>query len=119
QPTPAAAPTSAAVTSTGGTQPAAPPAAGPTSAPAAAAKTAATSAPAVPAKPLGKVTIAQPSQSLSFSPVLIADKKGYFRDAGLEVEVVNAGSGSKAAAAVIGGSAQVGASDLGDMVGAA
>ena len=70
-------------------------------------------------KALGKVTIAQPSQSLSFSPVLIADKKGFFKDAGLDVEIVNAGSGSKAAAAVIGGSAQVGASDLGDMVGAA
>ena len=70
-------------------------------------------------KSLGKVTIAQPSQSLSFSPVLIADKKGFFKDAGLDVEIVNAGSGSKAAAAVIGGSAQVGASDLGDMVGAA
>jgi NitT/TauT family transport system substrate-binding protein len=77
-----------------------------------------TSAPAA-GKPLGKITIAQPSQSLSFSPVLIADKKGFFKDAGLDVEIVNAGSGSKAAAAVIGGSAQVGASDLGDMVGAA
>jgi NitT/TauT family transport system substrate-binding protein len=80
---------------------------------------AAASQPTAPPKALGKVTIAQPSQSLSFSPVLIADKKGFFRDAGLDVEVVNAGSGSKAAAAVIGGSAQVGASDLGDMVGAA
>lgn len=103
-PAPATAPTSA---------PANP---GPTtSAPAAAAQPVATSA---PAKPLGKITIVQPSQSLSFSPVLIADKKGFFKDAGLEVEIVNAGSGSKAAAAVIGGSAQVGASDLGDMVGA-
>ena len=120
QPTPAAAPTSAG-SSSGGGQPTAAPAAAMTSAPAAAANPAGTSAPAAaaPGKPLGKVIIAQPSQSLSFSPVLIADKKGYFKDAGLDVEVVNAGSGSKAAAAVIGGSAQVGASDLGDMVGAA
>jgi NitT/TauT family transport system substrate-binding protein len=51
--------------------------------------------------------------------VLIADKKGFFKDAGLDVEIVNAGSGSKAAAAVIGGSDRVGASDLGDMLGAA
>jgi NitT/TauT family transport system substrate-binding protein len=111
QPAPTAAPTSGS-----GAQSA--PAA--TSAPAPGAKPAATGqAASQPARSLGKVTIAQPSQSLSFSPVLIADKKGYFKEAGLDVEVVNAGSGSKAAAAVIGGSAQVGASDLGDMVGAA
>lgn len=65
-----------------------------------------------------KVTIAQSSNSLAFSPVLLADKKGYFQERGLPAEIVLAGSGSKASAAVIGGSAQVGSTALGDMVGA-
>ncbi|HEU0168163.1 MAG TPA: ABC transporter substrate-binding protein, partial [Chloroflexota bacterium] len=65
-----------------------------------------------------KVTIAQPSNSLGFSPVLVAQQKGYFQDEGIQADVVLAGSGSKAAAAVIGGSAQVGSSALGDVLGA-
>ena len=65
-----------------------------------------------------KVTIAQSSNSLAFSPVLLADKRGFFQERGLQTEIVLAGSGSKAAAAVIGGSAQVGSTALADMVGA-
>src|SRR5215203_4269278 len=67
---------------------------------------------------LGQVVVAIPSQSLGFSPVIIADKKGFFKESGLDVEIVNAGSGSKAAAAVVGNSAQLGATDLADVVGA-
>lgn len=78
---------------------------------------AATAAP-TQAKSLGKVTISQPSNSLGFSPVIIADQKGFFKDNGLQTEVVLGGSGSKAAAAVIGGSAQVGSSSLSDPLGA-
>jgi NitT/TauT family transport system substrate-binding protein len=63
-----------------------------------------------------KVTIAQSSNSLAFSPALIADKKGYFSERGIQPDIVLAGSGSKASAAVIGGSAQVGNTALGDMV---
>jgi sulfonate transport system substrate-binding protein len=73
------------------------------------------------AKPAGagtKVTIAQSSNSLAFSPVLLADKKGFFQERGIQAQVVLAGSGSKAAAAVVGGSAQVGSTALGDMVAA-
>ncbi|HEX2173458.1 MAG TPA: ABC transporter substrate-binding protein [Dehalococcoidia bacterium] len=69
-------------------------------------------------KNLGKLTISQPSQSLAFAPALIADKKGFFKEEGLDAEIVLAGSGSKAGAAVIGGSAQIGHSSLDDMVGA-
>jgi NitT/TauT family transport system substrate-binding protein len=67
---------------------------------------------------LGQLVVAIPSQSLGFSPVIIADKKGFFKESGLDVEIVNAGSGSKAAAAVVGNSAQLGATDLADVVSA-
>jgi NitT/TauT family transport system substrate-binding protein len=50
--------------------------------------------------------------------VNIADQKGFFKDAGLQTEIVLGGSGSKAAAAVIGGSAQIGSSSLSDPLGA-
>jgi NitT/TauT family transport system substrate-binding protein len=92
----------------------------PTTAPAAAqpAQPAQQARPDVPAKPLGKITISQPSASLGFSPVLIADKTGLFKEQGLDPEVVYAGSGSKAAAAVVGRSADIGATSLGDIIGA-
>ena len=81
-----------------------------------------TPAPAVAPKPaaraLGKITISQPSASLGFSPVLIADKAGLFKEQGLDTEVVYAGSGSKATAAVIGRSADIGVTSLGDIIGA-
>ncbi|HEX3245922.1 MAG TPA: ABC transporter substrate-binding protein [Chloroflexota bacterium] len=123
------------VTLTACSAPAAPPAqptastaakvAEPTTAPAAAkpAEPAAAKAPEpASAKPavtsLGQLVVAIPSQSLGFSPVIIADKKGFFKESGLDVEIVNAGSGSKAAAAVVGNSAQLGATDLADVVSA-
>src|SRR5579859_3296807 len=108
---PSVAPTSAAVSSPASAKPAASSAAPSTAAPASA-KPAASGAAA--AKPQTKLTIAAPSATLTLSPTLIADKKGFFAEQGLAVELVYAGSGSKAAAAVVGGSAQVGASDLGD-----
>ena len=52
------------------------------------------------------VVIAQPTETFIFMPVYIARGKGYFTDEGLDVEVVVAGGGAKAAAALIGGSAQ-------------
>lgn len=69
-------------------------------------------------KSLGKITISEPSASLGFSPMLIADKTGLFKEQGLEDEIVYAGSGSKATAAVIGRSADIGATSLGDIIGA-
>jgi len=82
-----------------------------------AASAGATSA-AKPAASAVKVTIAQSSNSLAFSPVLLADKHGFFQERGIQADVVLAGSGSKATAAVVGGSAQVGSTALGDMVAA-
>jgi NitT/TauT family transport system substrate-binding protein len=75
-------------------------------------------APKTVAKTLGKISISQPSASLGFSPVLIADKTGLFTEQGLEAEVTYAGSGSKATAAVIGRSADIGVTSLGDIIGA-
>jgi NitT/TauT family transport system substrate-binding protein len=91
--------------------------------PTAAAQTAATSAPQAATaqqtpKSLGKITISEPSASLGFSPMLIAEKTGLFKEQGLEDEIVYAGSGSKATAAVIGRSADIGATSLGDIIGA-
>lgn len=120
QPTaaPVAKPTGAAAvpTATFAAAPTAAAAAKPTSAPAAAPQP--TSAPRPVAKSLGKIIISQPSASLGFSPVLIADKAGLFKEQGLDVEVVYAGSGSKATAAVVGRSADIGATSLGDIIGA-
>lgn len=53
-----------------------------------------------------KVVFAQPTATFIFMPVYIARGMGYFKDEGLDVEVIIAGGGSKAAAALIGGSAQ-------------
>lgn len=129
--TPAAAttaPKTAATTAPAAASPAAKTAASPAAKTAAspAAKTAASPAasPAAatrstpPKQNLGKITIAQPSNSLSFSPIVIAEQLGYFKEEGLEAELVLAGSGSKTAAAVIGGSANIGSSALGDLIGA-
>lgn len=60
----------------------------------------------VPADAAPKVVMAQPTATFIFMPVYIARGKGYFKDEGLDVEVIIAGGGSKAAAALIGGSAQ-------------
>ena len=50
--------------------------------------------------------------------MLIAEKAGLFKEQGLDDEIVYAGSGSKATAAVIGRSADIGATSLGDIIGA-
>jgi NitT/TauT family transport system substrate-binding protein len=60
----------------------------------------------VSAEAAQKVVMAQPTSTLIFMPVYIARGKGYFKDEGLDLEVIIAGGGSKAAAALIGGSAQ-------------
>jgi NitT/TauT family transport system substrate-binding protein len=53
-----------------------------------------------------EVIIAQPTDTFIFMPVYIARGKGYFKDEGLNVKVVVTRGGSKAAAALIGGSVQ-------------
>jgi sulfonate transport system substrate-binding protein len=90
----------------------------PTSAPTAAAAAKPTAAAQPTPKSLGKITISEPSASLGFSPMLVAEKTGLFKEQGLDDEIVYAGSGSKATAAVVGRSADIGATSLGDIIGA-
>src|SRR3990170_4371844 len=52
------------------------------------------------------VKVALPFDSLNYFPTFIADRKGFFKDAGLDVEIVIAGSGAKTAAALASGSVQ-------------
>ena len=55
-----------------------------------------------------KVTIAVGGKNLLYYlPLTIAEQLGYFKDEGLEVEIVDFAGGSKALAAVVGGSADV------------
>jgi NitT/TauT family transport system substrate-binding protein len=63
-------------------------------------------------KDLTSVTLVQSSQSLNFVPIYIAQTKGYFKDEGLDVNVVLAGGGPKAMTALIGGGGQFSASVL-------
>lgn len=63
---------------------------------------------------LKSVTLTQSSQSLNFVPIYIAQTEGYFRDAGLKVNVVLAGGGPKAMTALVGGGAEFSASVLFD-----
>ncbi|HEX4986095.1 MAG TPA: ABC transporter substrate-binding protein [Burkholderiales bacterium] len=61
---------------------------------------------AAPEKP--KVTIAVGGKaSLYYLPLTIAERKGYFRDEGLQVDIVDFAGGAKALQAMMGGSADV------------
>lgn len=55
-----------------------------------------------------RVVIAQAAHALTFGPLYVAEKAGYFKDEGLDVELFVARGGAKARAAVVGGSAAVG-----------
>jgi NitT/TauT family transport system substrate-binding protein len=55
-----------------------------------------------------KVTIAVGGKNLLYYlPLTVAEQKGYFKDEGLEVEIVDFAGGAKALQAVVGGSADV------------
>ncbi|MBI2861699.1 MAG: ABC transporter substrate-binding protein [Chloroflexi bacterium] len=57
-------------------------------------------------RPLTKVTMSASSLSMAFAPVIIAFREGYFEREGLDVNLVAAGGGAKALAALTGGSAE-------------
>ncbi|MGE0310926.1 MAG: ABC transporter substrate-binding protein [Lautropia sp.] len=67
------------------------------------------------ARAAGKPALEQPSLKLAvggkaalyYLPLSIAEQRGYFRDEGLELEIVDFAGGSKALQAVVGGSAAV------------
>ncbi len=71
-------------------------------------------APAVRASALTPVTLVQSSLSFNFVPLLVAQTAGYFRQEGIELNVVLAGGGPKAMTGLIGGGGQFSASVLFD-----
>lgn len=66
------------------------------------------------AKDLTKITLVQSSLSFNFVPLFIAQTEGYFRDEGIQLDVVLAGGGPKAMTGLIGGGGQFSASVLFD-----
>lgn len=86
------------------------------SAPTAAASSAAAPATKTPTPNLGKVTIATGAHVASLWPITIADGAGFFKDEGLDANVVLTNSGSNTLAAVSGGSAQFGGLPYGDAI---
>src|SRR3990170_4260785 len=55
-----------------------------------------------------KITIAVGGKSLFYYlPLTVAERKGYFKDEGLEVEIPNFAGGSQALRALVGGSADM------------
>src|SRR5438132_7561374 len=74
----------------------------------AAAMLAAAAAPAVEKLEQPKVTIAVGGKSLFYYlPLTLAERLGYFKDEGLEVQIVDFPGGAKALQAMVGGSADV------------
>ena len=66
------------------------------------------------AKDLGRITLVQSSLSFNFVPLLVAQTEGYFKDEGVQLEVVLAGGGPKAMTGLVGGGGQFSASVLFD-----
>ncbi|MBI2907821.1 MAG: ABC transporter substrate-binding protein [Chloroflexi bacterium] len=79
---------------------------------------AAPSAAPPPGKQLGKVTIALGGMNLNYSAILIAKEAGYFKDAGLEVEITTMGGGAPALAATLGGSVQANSGSITELISA-
>lgn len=69
-------------------------------------------------KELGKITIALGGMNLNYSAILIAQEAGYFKEAGLEVEMPVMGGGAPALAATIGGSVQANSGSLTELIAA-
>jgi NitT/TauT family transport system substrate-binding protein len=66
------------------------------------------------AKELVRVTLVQSSLSFNFVPLFIAQTEGYFKDEGVQLDVVLAGGGPKAMTGLVGGGGQFSASVLFD-----
>ena len=66
------------------------------------------------AKEPTNVTLVQSSLSFNFVPLYIAQTEGYFRDEGIQLDVVLAGGGPKAMTGLVGGGGQFSASVLFD-----
>ena len=60
---------------------------------------------------LETVKVAQFNEFFLYMPLYLADKKGFFAEEGLKIEIINTGGDDKTFAAVIGGSATFGIAD--------
>jgi ABC-type nitrate/sulfonate/bicarbonate transport system substrate-binding protein len=69
----------------------------------------------------GTIRIGLPTGKTSFAntDVVVADKQGFFREQGLEIELINFGSGLKSVQAVIGGGADIAGASIEPVVAAA
>ena len=61
--------------------------------------------------PLSAVVI---SVSVTIWPAIVADRKGYFKDEGLDFDFINSGSSTRSAQQVAAGSAPIGSSSMVD-----
>lgn len=75
-------------------------------------------APAPAAAASKKASFVIPNLSFYGLPVVLAKEKGYFKDEGVDLEITTTGSGTKATAAIVGGSADFGAMEFSDMLAA-
>ncbi len=57
---------------------------------------------------LTSVKVAEVTHSLFYTPMYVADAKGYFKDAGLDVEIILTSGADKVASAVMSGDVQIG-----------
>ena len=62
--------------------------------------------------PLSAVVI---SVSVTIWPAIVADKKGYFKEEGLDFEFINSGASTRSAQQVAAGSAPIGSSSMVDL----
>jgi NitT/TauT family transport system substrate-binding protein len=67
--------------------------------------------PALAGEPLSAVVI---SVSVTIWPAIVADKKGFFKDEGLDFDFINSGSSTRSAQQVAAGSAPIGSSSMVD-----
>lgn len=65
----------------------------------------------MPATRMTKITVAEVGEFFVYMPLYIAQDKGFFRDEGLDISLVNTGGDEKSVAAVISGSADFGIGD--------
>src|ERR1044071_503866 len=64
-----------------------------------------------PAQTLRKVVVNEAARTLLYIPIYYALESGYFRDAGLDVQIVTGGTATTAFAAMVSGEAQFSVAD--------
>src|SRR6185437_6685542 len=65
-------------------------------------------------KPLTPLSVVIISISVTIWPAIVADKKGFFKDEGLDVEFIDSGASTRSLQQVAAGSAPIGSSSMVD-----